>query len=109
MLTVQVLTQSETTKVWICSYCKKLNYMADTVQRIPEREKPYSLKVVPENPVRLKGLGNGSVFNREFEDWFYNFLEEITNQEVAYRVEWKSQNDGMDMEDSGYKDKGDKI
>ncbi len=101
-----VVQNSKTEKVWYCPECKKENKMNETTQVIPERQKPFSLKVVPENPIRLSGLGSRLGFNEIFENWFYVFLGEITSQEVAYRTEWTSQHDGADM-DEAYKDKGD--
>ena len=54
----------------------------------------------------IAGLSSRFGWEQKFAKWFYNFLEEIQVSMKNYRVEYISQN-GHDMEDVGYKDKGD--
>ena len=100
-----VITGSTTEEVWYCPNCKFEHRMNDTNQIIPEKSKPFCIKVVPECPVRGSGLSNRMGFDDDFGKWFWNFMEEINWHEVLYRKEWKSQNDGEDM--PTYQDKGD--
>ena len=98
-----ILLKKKYEKVWLCPGCKKVNKIKITKKIIPEREKPYYLKVVPESPIRPMGIDR--FFRVKFEKWFWNFLEEINWQEVLYRKEYISQN-GHDMDISGYTDNG---
>ncbi len=101
-----VLTGSTTEQVWYCPSCNTEHKIKDTEQITPDKPDPFCIKVVPECPVRGEGISNRMVFDDEFNKWFNNFLEEINWAEVLYRKEYKSQNDGDDME--AYKDEGDK-
>lgn len=100
-----VLTGSTTEQVWYCPSCNSEHKMRDTNQIVPEKQKPFCIKIVPECPVRGEGISNRMGFDDDFGGWFWNFVEEINWQEVCYRKEYKNQNDGEDME--AYKDKGD--
>jgi len=100
-----ILNGGEKRKVWDCLQCGKTNLIENTTQIIPKREQPYSLKVVPECPVKQNGIRDRINFRVDFTKWFYLFLEEISSQEVLYRTEWKAQNEGEEM--TAYKDKGD--
>ena len=101
----QVIQKCVTMRIWICPECHEENKVDDTVQKNIEREKPYSLKVVPDCPIKELGISNRLGFHEVYENWFFNFLAEIINQEVLYRIEWKSQNEGDEMD--AYKDQGD--
>jgi len=100
-----VLLKSKSEKAWLCPKCGKINKIKSTKKIIAEREKPFYLKVVPECPIRAKGLDR--LFPTKFEGWFWKFFEEISWQEMLYRKEYISIM-GRDMEDSIFKDKGDK-
>ena len=100
---------SKTVKAWICPNCKKENTKDNEWNIIiPKKEKPFYRKVVPEPPIRRHGLSTKLGYNDKFSDWFYNFLEEIQVSMRDYRIEYISQT-GHDMEDTGFKDKGDEI
>jgi len=102
-----IVTGNQIQKVWVCPKCKKNNIMSGEWNIItPRKEKPYYLKIVPECPIRLSGLASRFGWEQKFAKWFYNFLEEIQVSMKQYRIEYIAQN-GHDMEDSGYKDKGD--
>ena len=103
-LIASVIQDSKTKRIWVCPKCHKENNMSTTAKILSEREKPYYLKVIPDPPVIQKGLDR--LFPHTFENWFYNFLEEITAQEVLYRKEYVSQH-GEDM--PTFSDKGDKA
>ena len=100
-----ILNKGDSRKAWDCSFCGNINLIENTTQIIPKRQQPYSLKVVPECPVKLNGIRDRVTFRAEFSRWFHLFLEEISSQEVLYRTEWKAQNEGEEM--TAYKDKGD--
>ena len=102
-LVSSIISKSKTKRVWICPRCENQNDMSTTSKILATREKPYYLKVVPDPPIQQKGLDR--LFPHVFTRWFYNFLEEITSQEVAYRKEYSSQH-GMDM--PSFLDKGDR-
>jgi len=95
-------------EVWACPKCKNVNQENNNEWNVikPIREKPFSLGVVPDPPIRLPGLSNRMTFKDQFQGWFYNFLEEIQASMVKYRIEYVTQNN-HEMEDSGYRDKGD--
>lgn len=102
-----IITGNKTIKIWVCPKCKKDNVMGDAWNIVtPTKEKPYYLKIVPECPIKLSGLSTRLGWDNKFAEWFYNFLEEIQVSMKNYRVEYISQT-GHDMEDIGYKDKGD--
>ena len=101
-LIASVIQNSLTEKVWFCPKCDYKNHMATTVKLLSERQKPYYLKVVPDSPVSRRGLDREFPFR--FGQWFYNFLEEITAQEVLYRKEYVAQH-GEEM--PTFQDKGD--
>ena len=102
-----IITGNKTIKIWVCPKCKKDNVMGDAWNIItPTKEKPYYLKIVPECPIKLSGLSTRLGWDSKFSKWFYNFLEEIQVSMKNYRVEYISQT-GHDMEDTGFKDKGD--
>ncbi len=102
-----IITGNKTIKIWVCPKCKKENVMNGEWNIItPTKEKPYYLKIVPECPVKLSGISTRLGWDNKFSKWFYNFLEEIQVSMKNYRVEYIAQN-GHDMEDSGFKDKGD--
>ena len=103
-LIASVVHNSKTKKVWFCPKCKNENNMASTIKFMSERQRPYFLRVVPDSPVSKRGLDRA--FPHKFGQWFYNFLEEITAQEVLYRKEYVSQH-GEDM--PTFKDTGDKA
>lgn len=97
----------KTVKAWICPSCKKENIKRKDWNIIkPKKEMPFYRKVVPECPVRLRGISGRKKWEKNFTGWFYNFLEEIQVSMKFYRIEYVSQT-GHDMEDSGFKDKGD--
>lgn len=102
-----IIQKSETMKIWICPKCKEENKIDETTQVVPEKEKPFCIRVVWDCPIKLSGISNRLGFNEIFCYWFWNFLEEINWQEVAYRKEYISQNEGEDM--AAYKDKGDDV
>lgn len=102
-LIASVVQNAKTQRVWFCPKCNYENHMATTVKLLSERQKPYYLKIVPDSPVSKRGLDRDFPF--KFGQWFYNFLEEITAQEVLYRKEYVSQH-GEDM--PTFKDTGDK-
>jgi len=103
-LIASVVHNAKTKRVWFCPKCNHENNMSSTVKFLSERQKPYYLKVVPDSPVSRRGLDRQ--FPHKFGQWFYNFLEEITAQEVLYRKEYVSQH-GEDM--PTFKDQGDKV
>ena len=102
-----VIVGGNTIKVWICPECNEENEIDTTKKIIPQTVNPYFLKVVWDNPVQQNGISNRLGFDFAFHEWFDTFLKEINWQEVLYRKEYKSQN-GFDMEESDYKDRGDK-
>ena len=102
-LIASVVQNAKTQRVWFCPKCNYENHMATTAKIMAERQKPYYLKIVPDSPVSKRGLDRDFPF--KFGLWFYNFLEEITAQEVLYRKEYVSQH-GEDM--PTFKDTGDK-
>ena len=97
-----------TIKYWICPDCNGDNYQKkgewNTVKSV--REMPFALGVIAEPPKRPKHLGNSLGFPERFSKWFYAFLEEIQSKMVLYRIEYVAQN-GHDMTEPEYKDKGD--
>ena len=102
-----LITGSQTAKVWVCPSCKKENVKKTEWNIItPTKEQPFYRKIVPECPMRLDGVSTRLGWDKHFSDWCYNFLEEIQVQMKFYRIEYISQT-GHDMEDSGFKDKGD--
>ena len=101
-LIASVVQNNKTERVWFCPKCDYKNHMATTVKLLSERQKPYYLKVVPDSPVSRRGLDREFPFR--FGQWFYNFLEEITAQEVLYRKEYVAQH-GEEM--PTFQDKGD--
>ena len=102
-----IITGNKIIKIWICPKCKKENVMNGEWNIItPTKEKPYYLKIVPECPIKLSGLSTRLGWDNKFSKWFYNFLEEIQVSMKNYRVEYIAQT-GHDMEDTGFKDKGD--
>ena len=103
-LIASVVQDSKTKRVWFCPKCNHENDMVSTVKFMSERQRPYFLKVVPDSPISRRGLDRQ--FPHKFGQWFYNFLEEITAQEVLYRKEYVSQH-GEDM--PTFKDTGDKV
>lgn len=98
-----------TIKYWICPDCKEDNYQKNgewnTVKSI--REQPFSLGVIPEAPKKPKYLSDSLGYPEKFSKWFFSFLEEIQAKMVLYRIEYVSIN-GHDMEETTFKDKGDK-
>lgn len=102
-LIASVVQDSKTKRVWFCPKCNNENSMKSTVKFMSERQRPYYLKVVSDSPISKRGLDRQ--FPHKFAQWFYNFLEEITSQEVLYRKEYVSQH-GEDM--PTFKDAGDK-
>jgi hypothetical protein len=97
--------KSKTKECWTCSSCSKQNDMRKTVRVVPKRQQPFFLKVVSDPPVRTSGIASRRPYRKLYNNWFNNFMEEITWSMVLYRTEWKSQNDGEEM--GGYQDKGD--
>jgi hypothetical protein len=98
-----------TIKYWVCPECKEDNYQKEgswnTVKSI--RERPFSLGVIQEPPKKPKHLANALGYPDKFSKWFFGFLEEIQAKMVLYRIEYVSIN-GHEMEDTTFKDKGDK-
>ena len=102
----QVIQKSSVMKIWICPECNSENIKDETKLYVPQNVNPFFLKVVWDTPLVQSGISNRLGFDEIFHDWFDTFLKEINWQEVLYRKEYKAQN-GFDMEESGYKDKGD--
>jgi hypothetical protein len=100
---------SPTTKYWICTECNQDNYQKDgewnTIKSI--RERPFALGVIPEPPKKPNHLIKSLGYPDKFSKWFFSFLEEIQAKMVQYRIEYVAIN-GHDMEESSFKDKGDK-
>jgi len=102
-----MITGEKTVKMWVCPKCEKENIMSKEWNIVtPKKQQPYYLKIVPDCPSRLSGIASRFGWEQKFANWFYNFLEEIQVSMKNYRVEYIAQN-GHDMEDSSYKDKGD--
>ena len=96
-----ILSGSDTEMVWYCPECKEENKIRETRKIVPERERPFYLKVVPECPVRGEGISNRMGWDETFNNWFHGLLEEINWQEVLYRKEYVAQHEGQDMDTRG--------
>ena len=101
-----VVSGQRTQSSWFCPKCKECNKEKDTHKMIEEVDQPSYRKVVPSPPVQKFGLQNRFIFESSFNDWFFNFIEELQHQLGRYRIEYVAQH-GHDMMDSGYVDKGD--
>lgn len=91
---------------WTCPNCQKENDLRTTVKITPQRQQTDFLRVVPMPPIRRMGIANRNGYDYRYNEWFNNFMEEITHAMVLYRIEWKNQNDGEEM--GGFIDHGDK-
>jgi RNase P subunit RPR2 len=94
-LELQVLTNLQTSQVWVCPKCDAENRFESTRIKKFRREEPYYLKVVPPCPVRNSGVQNRLGFHQRFERWFYRYMEEIEFQLGLYRTEYAA----MDNDD----------
>ena len=106
-LVVEVITGKTQIKVWICPDCKTLNKMSETITFDNKLKRPSFRRVVPSPPISKSGIVTRSTFDRDFEAWFYPFLEQLSHQMGLYRIEYISLNH-EDMSDRlTFEDKGD--
>lgn len=104
---IQSFVHSQKTEnAWFCTECKKENTEAKTNIYKEVLPNPYYRKVVPDPPIQKFGLQNRFNFEHDFRQWYFLFLKELQHQLALYRIEYVSQN-GKDMIDIGYVDKGD--
>ncbi len=95
-----------TEKSWRCPDCLKSQPVKGVNVVLTRISNPYYPKFMYEEPKRGFGLELRFEYPPSFRKWFYRFLELLQHQLALYRIEYKSQN-GQDMTDPEYQDKGD--
>lgn len=103
----KILSKTNTTHIWVCPKCHNENHLEKTQIITEETAQPFYRKVVPSCPVKLAGISYSLDFDNAFQEWFYNFAEELEHQLGLYRIEYVSQNEMNMVDESGYIDTGD--
>ena len=98
--TVLLLTGKQYEDVWECQSCHKDNRLSETkfIQKV--LAKPYCIKIVPEPPVKKDGLENALTFHKQFETWFWQFLDELEAAAAQFRDDnWQKEDEQGNQDD----------
>ena len=103
-----LLTESKTRKMWECPKCNNVSSVKSVESQLRKYPRPHYRVCIYNEPKRpLTGLQRRrGTYPKEMRIWGRNYSLELERQLAVYRIEYIKQN-GHDMEDSGYKDKGD--
>jgi|TARA_B110000438_G_scaffold46724_1_gene46906 hypothetical protein len=88
-LTVEILSGSSTSKVWICPKCHDENIIADTDILENHLQEPYYLGVVPKPPQRKEGLADRGAYDRKVTAWAWNLIAELEEKSTQFREDYK--------------------
>jgi hypothetical protein len=105
---VAFLTESKTRKMWECPKCNHVSSVKSRETQLRKYPRPHyrvCIYTEPERPLTGLMRRRGS-YPKLMRVWGRNYSLELERQLAVYRIEYIKQN-GHDMEDSGYKDKGD--
>jgi hypothetical protein len=105
---IALLINSKTRKMWECPNCQNVASVKSVESQLRKYPRPHYRVCIYDEPERpLTGLmrrrGSYPLLMRA---WGRNYSLELERQLAVYRIEYIKQN-GHDMEDTGYKDKGD--
>lgn len=96
------ITEKKHMKVWECSHCLKDMPLEYTDMVHKKRSSPIYQKYMYELQKQPLGLMVKHDYMPKFRIWFYKFLVLLQHQMAIYRIEYISQNEGEDMQDSGH-------
>jgi len=81
----QILTSTQTEKVWLCKKCNKAQLRLMTLYKEVIPAEPYFVNCVPKPPERKDGLMSRSSYKREFTTWFWLFMGELEERMAQFR------------------------
>lgn len=95
-----MLTGKDYQEVWDCPKCHKSNKLSKTrfIQKV--LAKPYCIKLVPEPPIRQDGLMDSITFNKRFDAWFWQFMDELEAAAAKFRDDNWQKSDNLGNMDS---------
>lgn len=96
-------------KMWICPKCENVSSVDLVKSALMKFKQPNFRSCIYEQPQRpLTGLKRRrGLYPEEMRVWGTHYSEELEHKLALYRMEYISQH-GHDMQDSDYKDEGDK-
>ena len=106
-LELSLMSGQKSLRMWICPKCKT----EDTVRSVEAEQlaypSPHYRGCIYDEPIRpnLTIATRRGSYPNQMEAWCRNYSIELEHQLAIYRLEYIKQN-GVDMEDSGYKDDG---
>ena len=86
---VQTLSGQKTSKVWVCSACKKDNKLLETNIAEKTIKEPAFLGVVPKPPRRKDGLHDRGSYTRKVTQWAWTFISELEEKSTQFREDYK--------------------
>lgn len=106
---VQILSGEKTRKMWTCPKCGNVDSVKHVKSEMIRYQTPHFRGCIYSEPQRpLTGLERRrGEYPQYMRKWARNYSMELEHRLAVYRLEYIKQN-GHDMEDSGYQDKGDK-
>lgn len=97
---IVMLTGQKLDTVWDCLKCKKVNKVSKTQFKQKVLAKPYRLKIVPEPPEQNHGLIDSLTFDRKFQVWFWQFLDELEGAAAQFRDDnWQKEDEQGNQDD----------
>lgn len=88
-----IITNTKSTKVWICQKCKKDCKITETIIAETKLKEPYFLGVVPTPPRRKDGLQDRSAYDRKATQWAWNFVNELEEKSSQFREDYRDNKD----------------
>ncbi len=104
-----ILSGKKIRSMWVCPSCENVSSVDSVKSAVMKFKQPNFRNCIYEQPQRpLTGLAmRRGAYPEEMRKWGTCYSEELEHKLALYRMEYISQH-GHDMEDSGYKDEGDK-
>ncbi len=108
---IQILADSKTTQVWVCSKCHKDNKLPDTAITETTPQEPVYLGVVPKPPTRKDGLHDRGRYARKVTQWAWRMISELEERTGQFREDYKENKeeftDWSDDDTDGHLEAGD--
>ena len=103
------LSESKTRKMWICPKCKNVSSVKLVESQLMKHKQPHYRGCIYDEPTRpLTGLMlRHGIYPKGMRMWGEAYSIELEHQLALYRQEYLNKY-GVDIDDNGYKDEGDK-
>ncbi len=104
-----LMTNDGTVRVWNCPECNEMNPTFGAKIITQEMAQPFFTRVYYNQPRRGIGLSQRQTHDKIFKKWFFGLKNNEYQIMVSYRVEYVNANNGQQMEEPLYEQKGDLV